>query len=247
MKSALRSSVLLVLSGLALSVSAKAQETRKGFPTIFHNPLIQIAKSSCEPSDKMTIVSGTAEVFASLCAQDYRRCLLEGSCTVEEINGSRRNYSWIEFNTTLRRQTFTRSSDFGCLHGIGRGFDLKGEKITTCLDPYFTVAASGVDHPIGTVIFVPKLVGAKLPTGEIHDGYLIVRDENIEINEAGPDRFVFFSGFQNEEDIENPFVKAMLDNLDYLFDYSVVAAEKSEEVRKARAFPGLPVRTGGVK
>lgn len=242
--------MMLISAVLGFASLASAQETRTGFPTIYHTPLISKARQVCAPESRIPFFDRNGEQLTSACPASYVACEFEGSCILEQADGSKVGVNFLKYDFNLERAVFFAIEADRCPYGYGNARDKSGRFIETCLDPYFSVAADSYERAAGEVIFVPKLVGAKLPTGEIHDGYVIVRDRaRIMDNEAGPDRFVFFSGIQSEKDLNNPFVRASLDNLDYTFKYESVSEEKAQEIRKKRNFPLLPkqVLTNGLK
>src|SRR5713226_8668501 len=51
--------------------------------------------------------------------------------------------------------------------GVGAGYRLM---------PYRTVAVNPRRVPLGTVLFVPRLVGLPLPNGEVHDGFCFAHE-----------------------------------------------------------------------
>ena len=108
-----------------------------------------------------------------------------------------------------------------------------------CVDPYRSIAADPVFHKIGSVVFVPLLVGKKLPNNEIHDGYFIVRDTGGRIKGEG--RFDFFIGFDNYRG--HLFTNLKLnDKHNGKFTYYRVPEAIAEKVRLSRAYPSVPAK-----
>lgn len=226
---------LLVLLG-ALAVSA---ETRTGKPMISTAPIIDLARMTCSANKMTDFLNPEGQVIVDkVCKKQYENCLLEGSCVIKKIDGTRETLSYHSWSVPLQRRLFSVTTN-KCRYGQGFGKNAEGKNRQTCLDPYFSVAADGRVHRLGEVIFVPKLEGIELPTGEIHDGYLIVRDTGRALDDRGQDAFSFFSGLEGDRDTSNPFVQHMLDNIDYGFDYEMIDGEKAEQVRKARNYPKL--------
>lgn len=230
----MRSLFIYGLVNIALVASAQA---RTGYPTIYSTPLVKTAEMSCAAEKVMTVLDENGNEITRLCLKEYKDCLMEGACVLEDAQGKRQVISHVRYDEKLERQLFTSSTE--CLYGLGAGVTVAGQRASTCLDPYFSVAADPKAHRLGDVIFVEKLVGTKLPSGETHDGYLIVRDTNSELAGHGADRFAFFSAFQRDNDAENPFVRLTMENRDYTFEYRNVTGAKAEQVRKARAYPRL--------
>jgi len=71
------------------------------------------------------------------------------------------------------------------------------------LIPFRTLAVDPDVIPLGTVLYVPDLVGVRLPTGEVHDGYVFAHDTGAGITGNRIDVFV---GFEN--DVNNTLTRA---------------------------------------
>lgn len=71
------------------------------------------------------------------------------------------------------------------------------------LIPFRTLAVDPRVIPLGTVLYVPDLVGVRLPTGELHDGYVFAHDTGGGIT---GDRIDVFVGFEN--DVNNTLTRA---------------------------------------
>ena len=65
------------------------------------------------------------------------------------------------------------------------------------LVPFRTLAVDPQIIPLGTVLYLPDLVGIKLPSGEVHDGFVFAHDTGAGI--AG-NRIDVFVGFENDVD-----------------------------------------------
>jgi hypothetical protein len=64
------------------------------------------------------------------------------------------------------------------------------------LMPYRTVSVDPKRISLGTVLFVPALVGGRLPTGELHDGFCFAHDTH----EGAADGIGIFAGFDRDTD-----------------------------------------------
>jgi hypothetical protein len=62
------------------------------------------------------------------------------------------------------------------------------------LMPYRTVAVNPLRVPLGSVFFVPALVGLPLPNGEAHDGFCFAHDSDSELKRT---EIVLFVGFDD--------------------------------------------------
>lgn len=218
------------------SVVTKSEKLK---PTIYFIKVVNISKKC---SDKRTIYDASEKAIIRVCANQYKLCVLEGTCALTENSDSELEIleefdissPKIELINYHKKQNgkflFTRVDRNRCPFGYGaRGI---------CLDPFFTVAADLTIHKLGDVIFVPSIKGVKLPNGEVHDGYLIVRDKGGAIK--GKNRFDFFTSYFTSRRKENPFVGIGLGNLNTQIDFSWVTGKNAEDVRQARRFPLTP-------
>jgi len=62
--------------------------------------------------------------------------------------------------------------------------------------PYRTVSVDPKRIALGTVLFIPALVGVRFPNGEVHDGFFFAHDTH----DGGPDTLGIFAGFDRELD-----------------------------------------------
>src|SRR5262245_25448437 len=62
------------------------------------------------------------------------------------------------------------------------------------LVPYRTVAVDPRRIKLGTVLFIPALVGVRLPSGEFHDGFCFAHDTH----EGAGDSITVFAGFNRD-------------------------------------------------
>jgi len=99
-----------------------------------------------------------------------------------------------------------------------------------------TVSADPLSYTLGDVLYIPALVGVTLPSGEKHDGYVIVGDYAEGNIDSGADKFSFFTGTVKSEAAENPFVKVGLSDPSNSYQYQNVSEEKAQEVRARHGF-----------
>jgi 3D (Asp-Asp-Asp) domain-containing protein len=99
------------------------------------------------------------------------------------------------------------------------------------LVPYRTLAVDPQVIAPGTVLYIPALVGVKLPTGETHDGYLLAHDTGQGITGHRIDVYV---GCENDED--NTLTRSgRVENMEPVSIYQVdqlTAARVNERFRK---------------
>lgn len=107
-----------------------------------------------------------------------------------------------------------------------------------CLDPFYTVAADMEYHKPGEVLFVDRLKGIILPNGEVHSGFVIVRDRGAAIK--GPDRFDFYTGLIAYKDPKNPFTAKGFAASSNKFNYRKATESEAKHFRLLRNFPKVP-------
>lgn len=212
-------------------------------PTIYYIKTID-PNQSCD--SKKSIYSVEGKVIATVCKEAYNHCVIEGTCALlkkgtktqltDELSSGSSAAPSVDFQVINYikmkdgRPVFSVVDEDKCPWGLGVS--------AICLDPYFTVAADLKFHKAGDVIFVDKLKGTKLPTGEIHDGFLIVRDKGGAID--GKDRFDFYTGILPYRDERNPFTALGLNSKNNRFEYRNATTAEAEQVRKARNYPRIP-------
>ncbi len=226
--------------------------SKKMNPTIYDFPIDYTTATSCLLSEKRDVsVYKTDDrgnkkwVTLSLCKRFYDLCLMEGSCVTgynsciegrkcdTDINGKFYflNYKGRGPNGA---KFFTYNYE-ECPFGYGNSPNI-------CLDIFHTVAADIRVYPIGTVIFVPIVVGTKLPDGTTHDGFFVVRDvgQKIKNRANGIARFDFFVGNNDWKNGNNPFGKLGLFNENSKIDFHVVYNASKKIVQLRRNYPKLP-------
>lgn len=223
---------LLLCASALLSACAENSNSddNQVVPTIYYKPTLQTASATqCSSSDIQNVTSVTGKVLETLCEADYKNCVLQGSCFIVDKRGEKKSY-----NVHSRREGTIRFSQVNlekCRYGFGVS--------NTCLDPYFSVAADLTFYKLGDVIFVPRLVGVPLPTGEVHDGFLVVRDKGGGI--IGINRFDFYTGFINHKSAENIFSRLGFSDRQSRFDFRKATEFEARETRSKRNYPYLPL------
>lgn len=226
MQRTLLSSLVLFLC-LSFLLACSSSNTEKGLiPTIYYKPTVHVDKSKCASSDLKDLLSTSGKTLTTLCQQDYWHCLMQGSCFVydqQKLNSY--NYHSTKNGVAL----FVEVDLNKCPYGYGaKGY---------CLDPYFSIAADLSIHKMGDVFFVPRLEGAVLPNGEIHDGYVIVRDSGGKI--LGAARFDFFTGFLDHLNSNNTLAQLGFGDPKNRFEYYKLSEDEAEKIRAKRGYPGL--------
>jgi 3D (Asp-Asp-Asp) domain-containing protein len=99
------------------------------------------------------------------------------------------------------------------------------------LIPYRTVAVDPKVIKLGTVLYLPALKGIRLPSGEIHDGFVFAHDTGQGIDGNRIDLFVGF-----EVDVDNTLTRSgQLINKEPTCVYQVDAATATEVSRRFRS------------
>lgn len=195
-------------------------------PTIYFVPILNAKKMECQGGEVKSIKNAKGQTIARVCESDYRICVQQGTCLLNEQGGLR------IVNFTTRRgdvPTFSENIKKECPYGLGAK--------DVCLDPYYTVAADLKFHKLGDVIFVPSVRGVHLPNGETHDGYFIVRDSGAGVKTEK--RFDFFTGFDHNTDASNVFKKLGLDEKGNRFKYEKAPEDIAAKVRAKRNYPKI--------
>lgn len=219
----------VMLGLLPLLMSCAASKTTVGNsmkPTIYYKPTVYYDDTGCSVDQLKEIQDPTGLILIILCESDYAQCLMQGSCFVLS-DGNLRSYNY--HSTINGTPRFIEVNLDDCPYGYG----VK----SSCLDPYYSVAADLKFHKAGDVIFVPRLQGAKLPSGEVHDGFLVIRDSGGGI--IGEHRFDFFTGFYNHLARPNTLARLGFGDPKNRFEYRKATEEEATNVRKMRNYPKL--------
>ncbi len=205
-------------------------------PTIYYIPkYTQFDHVNCADREKMNLIDSENNVIVSTCRRVYKSCEMQGSCQVEVPGGA-----MILLNVDRRNEagirTFDHVNSTKCLYGRGAARDSKTGYKQMCMDPYYSVAADLSIYNLGDVIFIPLLKGLRLPNGEIHNGFVIVRDTGSAIKGYG--RFDFFTGFFGLWK-SNPFYKLGLGGDNIFPEYYLISGPEANRVRLSRGFPYL--------
>lgn len=195
-------------------------------PTIYYKPTIHQDKSRCSTNSLRDLISPEGRTLVTLCESDYRQCLLQGSCFVDD------GEKLTSYNYHSKKEDIPRFVvvDTGrCPYGYGV-HDI-------CLDPYFSAAADLTIYSPGDAIFIPRLVGAVLPNGEVHDGFIVIRDSGSGVVGAG--RFDFFTGFLSHRQKKNILAKLGFGDPGNSFEFRRATAAEAKAARERRSYPNL--------
>lgn len=213
--------------GLAAQVSGKDFQYKGALsPTIFFHPLIQDNGVSCQGKSPVPLRGDRGQTLILVCPSTYSTCKMEGSCQIERKGLI---YSYNYRDSSPGYPVFMDITHDECIFGFGVQ--------DICLDPFYSVAADMAFHKPGDVIYVPKIDGVKLPSGRVHNGFLIIRDRGGAIK--GQHRFDFFTGGYKFQDPLNPFSRLGLGNKNTKFEYYKMKALSAPMIQKTRNFPGL--------
>ncbi len=197
-------------------------------PTIYYIPVIkpEDSKSHCTTQVAPMNTSDKGEK-TSLCVSDIKNCRMQGSCVIVGSSGA----NIFQYRSGSGAQSvFSKGSLSKCPFGMG----VKN----ICLDPYFSIAADPKYFSPGDVLFIDQLYGIVLPSGEIHSGYVIVRDQGGSIK--GTERFDFFIGFDDPDDATHIFVHMGFGDPKTRLSFRKISDDMANQVRLSRAYPDIP-------
>lgn len=228
--------LFLLVSLKLFSISVWAQKTLN--PTIYYIKTIDLDQNC---SSKKTIYSQNGKSLFKVCKESYNSCVIEGTCAVvkdgdiNDIASEQSDQLDFEILNYVKSDKnglplFVPIDENRCPYGLG----VKN----ICLDPYYTVAADLNFHQPGDVLFIPTLKGIKLPNGDIHKGYVVVRDRGGAIK--GADRFDFYTGFLNYKDPRNPFTPLGFSNSNKEIPYRKANESETKAFLQYRNFPLIP-------
>lgn len=215
---------------ILLSVGAIQASAEILYPSIYYSPIINKQTMHCEEVKIHNILDVNQNTIETLCHKEYKDCEFQGSCVVIDGDNSK-TLNFISYNTETEQTYFAIIDNKKCQFGSG----IKG----ACLDPFYSVAADLTKHMLGDVLFVPKIKGAKLPSGEIHNGFVIVRDSSRLLTGAGVGNIAFFTGHLSDKDSTNTFANLGLGNLDNTSVFRKATAKEAIKIRKERNYPFL--------
>lgn len=211
---------------MAASLGLASMGSAKLNPTIYYIKSIQMDKqNNC--GTRKNIRSTEGKILYTVCENEHKTCVIEGTCAIIDDEVTVINY--IQEKQGIYQ--FEKVDKDKCPFGLG----VKN----ICLDPYYTVAADLNFHNPGDVIFVDEMKGVKLPNGEVHDGFFIVRDKGGAIK--GANRFDFYTGLLPFKSDENPFTPLGFANSKSSFPYRKATASETLSVKKSRHYPGVPL------
>lgn len=197
-------------------------------PTVYYFVVLNEDEKSC---DKKTYLHGAGgKKLLSVCPKTAEACGLQGSCAVVQ-DGKRHTFNIL--GRVDGQDRFFEVDEKGCRFGYGVN--------SSCLDPFYTLAADLTIYKPGEVIYVPAVVGLELPDGSKHTGYFVIRDQGRGIKGRG--RFDFYSGFYSWLDPKNPFNKLGLGDVNTNIPYFRVTGETAKKILQVRAYPQLPPRS----
>lgn len=195
-------------------------------PTIYYKPTIHKYKAKCSSNSLRDLISPDGRTLVALCESDYRECLLQGSCFVDD-GEQVTSYNYHSTRDGVPR--FVVVDLTICPYGYGVR--------ESCLDPYFSAAADLEFYHPGDVIFVPRLIGAVMPDGEVHDGFIVIRDSGGRI--VGANRFDFFTGLYSHRQRQNVFARLGFSDPKNRFEFRMATKDEAVATRVRRNYPGL--------
>jgi hypothetical protein len=223
-------SVVVLLTGGNAPASEVYGEYRKMTPTIYYIPFFNLDRGyQCTPGDtRHTVRTTEKKPIGVMCKKDILNCMMQGSCVVI-LHKKRTMLSYRKKDGG--EPLFVPTEDTECEYG-------RGPK-NVCLEPFFTVAADLKQHFSGDVLYVPAFKGLRLPTGQVHDGFFIVRDTGGKI--IGKDRFDFYTGYYQPQAEDNTFLDVgASDKSNKLYYLKVLDPRIKQKILEAHGYPKLP-------
>ena len=163
-------------------------------PTMYY--IADEAKTSCEGhyngntfdgSEISEVLTPNDELIAKVCTRFFKVLAMEGTGVLQDRGKGRQTINWAgDYRFKVMEK---------CIYGEG----VNG----LCLIPYHTIAADLEVYPVGTIIYIPRAAGIKLPNGSIHNGVFVVRDTGGAFRGVGAKRVDLFVG--SEGDTNNVF------------------------------------------
>ncbi|MBV2167447.1 MAG: murein transglycosylase [Bdellovibrio sp.] len=218
--------ILLLPFFLSSCAVSKDAEGLSMSPTIYYKPTIHQKQAHCSANTLRDLLSPEGHTLVTLCESDYKKCLMQGSCFVDDGENIT-SYNYHSTKEGLPR--FVEVDLNVCPYGYGVR--------NSCLDPYFSAAADLKFYKAGDVIFIPRLVGAVMPNGEEHDGFVIIRDSGGGV--VGADRFDFFTGFYDHLSKQNTLARLGFGDPKNRFEFRLATEEEARAARERRNYPGL--------
>ncbi|MEN0059406.1 MAG: 3D domain-containing protein [Bdellovibrio sp.] len=196
-------------------------------PTVYYFVIKDEDKKPCDEDEKTSLIDAQGKKLLTVCRETLDACLMQGSCGVKQKGKTQ------TFNVMGRyegQDRFFRIDQEECRFGYGVR--------SSCLEPFYTLAADLSIYTPGEVIYIPAVVGLELPDGSKHDGYFVIRDKGRGIKGRG--RFDFFTGHYSWNSSKNPFKQLGLGSVKTNIPYFRVRGEVAKKVLERRAYPTLP-------
>jgi 3D (Asp-Asp-Asp) domain-containing protein len=218
----------IVFSFLFLAACAQdsGSDDSRIVPTIYYKPTFSNT-NHCASRDVKELLTTQGKTIGRLCEKDFDQCALQGSCFIQDENGNKISYNVHSRQDGILR--FVQTDSERCPYGLGAS--------NICLDPYFSVAADLTYYELGDVIYVPRLAGITLPDGQVHDGFLVIRDKGGAIK--GINRFDFFTGELSPKNENNVFAQLGFADKSNRFDFRRASDIETRRVRQQRGYPNL--------
>ncbi|MBO9666060.1 MAG: hypothetical protein J7501_04545 [Bdellovibrio sp.] len=229
----------LFVIGMLTSVVALAQiERTSAHSGTYSMSVIKAVDMKCSKDQMRAVYSeeGGGKILAHLCDKEYRQCMRDGSCVIEDQYGERMGLNYSFYNEKKNRSFFAKVDLKKCTYGYGMGRIDDETMGSTCLIPYFTISTDPTEYKIGDVLFIQDLVGVKLSTGIVHDGYVIVADYAEGYIGSGNEMMSIFTGTDAANTKANALSAIGFSDFGKGFQFRTVSEEKAKEVREKRGF-----------
>lgn len=227
----------LVIS-LVASVSF-AQESKTGSNSSTYSTPYYKTEASCLSDKTRKVKTTDGKVLAKICAEQYQECMYKGACVLESKSGQKLGLSYEKYDEIKNQSYFTKIDLEKCPYGYGKGRVSAKVAGVACLLPYFSASADPLKYKLGDVIFVQDLVGLNLPTGQVHDGFVVITDHATGYIDTGSRNFSFFTGFEDSKDKNNSFAAIGLSDPSTVFKFRKATAAETKKTQAKRGFKVL--------
>lgn len=231
--------IMTLVISLGTSISFAKELKTGSYSSTYSTGLIQMADLSCRPDQMRKVKTTDGKVLVTICSDQYKECMYEGACVLVNKAGQKLGISYVKYDEVKNQSYFSKIDLKTCPYGYGQGRVSSELAGTACLLPYFSASADPLQYKLGDVVFLPNLVGVKLPTGEVHDGFIVITDHATGYIDTDDTHFGFFTGHDNSRSKKNVFAALGLADPATEFKFRRATADETKKVQAKRGFKVL--------
>ncbi len=188
---------------------------------------------SCRTELRRNVLDKNEKTLLQVCADQYYSCVFNGGCSFQQIGKEYLFLNFLRYSADQEHAYFFKANTQRCPFGYGTK--------NVCIDPYFSAIVGPTSFlKTGDVIEIPAARGLKLPTGEIHTGFFVVRDLASSLEDSIEGRVSLHLGPQSSTELSRHasiFSSVGLNNLDSGLKFRVITGEQASKVRQERNYP----------